>query len=88
MNSSQLYRTGTYGMEVLTLPRLYIPGVVIKQSSVTPVSIPKSGVLNVVIAWRAGAIFQKEGNELKWVVNAGHTGLRATNSNCYPATTA
>jgi Ca-activated chloride channel family protein len=70
MNTSQLYRTGTYDLEVLTLPRLYIPGVVIKQSGVTPVSIPRSGVLNVVASVAGpGAIFQKDGNELKWVVD-------------------
>lgn len=70
MNSSQLYRTGTYDLEVLTLPRLHIPGVVIKQSGVTPVSIPRSGVLNVVAKVAGpGAIFQKQGNELKWVVD-------------------
>ena len=70
MNSAQLYRTGTYDLEVLTLPRLYIPGVVIKQSGVTPVSIPRSGVLNVVASTAGpGAVFQKDGNELKWVAD-------------------
>jgi Ca-activated chloride channel family protein len=70
MNSSQLYRTGIYDLEVLTLPRLYIPGVVIKQSAVTPVSIPRSGVLNVVAAKAGpGAVFKKDGNALEWVVD-------------------
>jgi len=70
MNSAQLYRTGTYDLEVLTLPRLHITGVVIKQSGVTPVSIPRSGVLNVVAQVPGpGAIFQKKGNELLWVVD-------------------
>lgn len=70
MNTSQLYRTGSYDLEVLTLPRLYIPDVVIKQSGVTPVSIPRSGVLNVITtAPGPGAIFKKNGNELEWVVD-------------------
>ncbi|MBS1548123.1 MAG: VWA domain-containing protein [Bacteroidetes bacterium] len=70
MNSSQLYRTGSYDLEVLTLPRLYIPDVVIKQSGVTPVSIPRSGVVNVVAqSTGPGAIFKKNGNELEWVVD-------------------
>ena len=33
-----------------------------------------------------GAIFQKDGNELKWVVDLDPR-LRATSSACYPATT-
>ncbi|MCB0759791.1 MAG: hypothetical protein KDC01_15140, partial [Flavobacteriales bacterium] len=70
MNTSQLYRTGTYDLEVLTLPRLSIPNVVIRQSAVTPVSIPKSGVLNVIANVPGpGAIFQAVGNELVWVVD-------------------
>lgn len=70
MNTSQLYRTGAYDLEVLTLPRLYIPDVVIKQSGVTPVGIPRSGVLNVISKGPGpGAIFKKNGNELEWVVD-------------------
>lgn len=70
MNTSQLYRTGTYDLEVLTLPRLSIPNVVIRQGATTPVSIPKSGVLNVIAKVPGpGAIFQEIGNELVWVVD-------------------
>lgn len=70
MNSAQLYRTGTYDLEVLTLPRLSIPNVVIRQGATTPVGVPRSGVLNVVATEPGpGAIFQKKGNELLWVVD-------------------
>lgn len=70
MNTAQLYRTGTYDLEVLTLPRLLIPDVVIRQGGTTPVRVPRSGVLNVVAAEPGpGAIFQKKGNELVWVVD-------------------
>jgi Ca-activated chloride channel family protein len=70
MNTAQLYRTGTYDLEVLTLPRLRIPGVVIKQDEVTPVSIPKSGVVNILTkAPGPGGIFVKNGNALEWVVD-------------------
>ena len=70
MNSRQLYRTGTYDLEVLTLPRLLIPNVVVKQGTITPVGVPRSGILNVVAAQAGpGAIFQKKGNELVWVVD-------------------
>ena len=55
---------------MLTLPRLSIPNVVIRQGATTPVSIPKSGVLNVIAKVPGpGAIFQEIGNELVWVVD-------------------
>ncbi|MBS1938670.1 MAG: VWA domain-containing protein [Bacteroidetes bacterium] len=70
LNSRQLYRTGTYDLEVLTLPRLLIPNVVVRQGAVTPVAVPRSGVLNVVAARPGpGAVFLKKGNELEWVVD-------------------
>lgn len=70
MNSTQKYRTGTYDLEVLTLPRLLIPDVVIKQDATTPVRIPRSGVLNVLTNTPGpGAVFQKKGQELIWVVD-------------------
>jgi len=70
MNTTQLYRTGLYDLEVLTLPRLLIPNVEIKQSTTTPVSIPQSGVLNVITNTPGpGGIFQLDGEELKLVVD-------------------
>ncbi len=70
MNTAQLYRTGTYDLEVLTLPRLHIPDVVIKQGATTPVAIPRSGTLNLVAARPGpGGIFVKRGNELEWVAD-------------------
>jgi Ca-activated chloride channel family protein len=68
MNTSQLYRTGSYDLEVLTLPRLYIPEVVINQGGVTTVSVPRNGVANIIAGEAGpGGIFLKKGNELEWV---------------------
>jgi transketolase len=70
VNTRKLYRTGTYDLEFLTLPRLAIPDVVVKQSGTTPVRIPQNGTLNVVAgAPGFGAVFVKEGSELKWVID-------------------
>lgn len=70
MNTSQLYRTGTYDLEILTLPRTWIPGLAIRQDGPTPVSIPRSGTLNLIgKAPGPGGIFVKKGNELEWVVD-------------------
>lgn len=70
MNSSHPYRTGIYDLEILTLPRILIPDVVIKQSTTTPVRIPRAGVLNVVAGGPGpGAVFLKNGSELQHVVD-------------------
>lgn len=77
MNTSKRYRTGTYDLEILTLPRTYIPDVTIRQSTVTPVRIPRSGTLNVIGATSGfGAIFVKDGSELRWVVDLSSTDPR------------
>ncbi len=70
MNTSKRYRTGLYDLEILTLPRTMIPDVAIKQSATTPVRIPRSGTLNVNAASSGyGAIFVKDGSELRWVID-------------------
>ncbi len=70
MNTSKRYRTGTYDLEFLTLPRLLIPDVVIQQSRSTPVSVPQSGVLNVIASAPGfGAVFQIDGSDMKWVID-------------------
>ncbi len=70
MNSVKRYRTGTYDLEVLTLPRTYIPDVTIHQGTTTPVIIPQSGVLNVsASAPGPGAVFQRTGADLQWVID-------------------
>ncbi|HMN06862.1 MAG TPA: VWA domain-containing protein [Flavobacteriales bacterium] len=70
MNTSQLYRTGTYDLEVLTLPRVLVPDVLISQGKTTPVGIPRSGVVNIIAAKAGpGGIYLKKGNELEWVVD-------------------
>jgi Ca-activated chloride channel family protein len=43
--ATQQYLTGNYDLEVLTLPRLYIDSVVIRQSHTTLIEIPQPGIL-------------------------------------------
>jgi len=70
MGTTQRYRTGTYDLEVLTLPRTLIPDVRIEQGRTTDVAIPRPGVLNVQPARPGpGSIFQKEGDKLTWVAD-------------------
>jgi len=74
MNSTKKYRTGVYDLEILTLPRILIPDVNIRQSATTPVRIPRSGTLNLRGTTPGhGAIFAKDGSELRWVVDLSPT---------------
>ena len=74
MHTKDRYRTGSYELEFLTLPRLVVPDVTIRQSANTPVRIPQSGVVNVNCASPSyGAILLRKGDALEWVVDLDHT---------------
>jgi Ca-activated chloride channel family protein len=68
--TEEKYITGFYDLEVLSLPRIYIDDVEIKQSHTTTIEIPLPGI--AVIDKKAngyGGIYLIEENELKWVYN-------------------
>ena len=70
MGTTERYRTGTYDLEILTLPRMRIDDVMVKQGATTPVQIPQPGVLNAQLASAGdGAIFLKDGSNLVWVTD-------------------
>jgi Ca-activated chloride channel family protein len=68
--TTQRYRTGTYDLEVLTLPRLRIDAVRIEQGRNTDITIPRAGVLNVQPGIPGpGSVFAVRGNSLEWVAD-------------------
>lgn len=70
MGTTERYRTGTYDLEILTLPRMRINDVMVTQGGTTPVQIPQPGVLNTQLATPGdGAVFLKEGSSLVWVTD-------------------
>jgi Ca-activated chloride channel homolog len=69
-NTKVKYLVGTYELEILTLPRLKMKEVEIKQSYTTNIIIPESGVLNFSAGSSgSGAILVKEGSKLSSVTN-------------------
>jgi len=61
MNTTMKFLSGAYKLEVLTIPRMQIDPVNIKQSSTTTVKIEVPGVLNLVKTFAGyGAIFITE----------------------------
>jgi Ca-activated chloride channel family protein len=67
-NTTEKYIVGTYDLEVLTLPRMYINDVQIDQSKTTTVEIPKPGIVTV-IANNPGIsdIYVESDNRLEWI---------------------
>jgi Ca-activated chloride channel family protein len=69
-NTTEKYIVGKYDLEFLSLPRLRIEDVSIKQSYTTTVEIPQPGLVNVftsVVGY--GSIYIEEENKLKWIYN-------------------
>lgn len=66
INSKEKYITGTYELEVMTLPRMTIKNVKIDQSKTTDVQIPAPGILTLNKVFEAyGGIFMMEEKRMK-----------------------
>jgi Ca-activated chloride channel homolog len=64
------YILGKYDVEILTLPRIKIEDVEIKQSYTTTLQIPRPGVLTLFMASVGyGSLYLEKDNELQWVYN-------------------
>jgi Ca-activated chloride channel family protein len=64
------YITGNYDLEILTLPRMYVNDVNIKQSHTTKVFIPEPGIATFYLPSKGVAsIFLENENKLEWVCN-------------------
>jgi Ca-activated chloride channel homolog len=71
INRSENYLVGRYDIELPTLPRLYINNVKIDQSTVTTITIPRPGILNMIKgAPGYGSIYlMKSKKQEDWVCN-------------------
>ena len=65
-NTEQLYRTGKYDLEILTLPRLFIRGLELEQDQVTTFEIPAPGYVTFVHSHELiGSVFSSMDGELE-----------------------
>jgi Ca-activated chloride channel family protein len=79
MSESIKYITGKYDLEFLTLPRLKVDNVEIKQSSTTTVEIPTPGIALIIPSVRGyGSLFKEEDNKLTWIYNLNEEGEQET----------
>lgn len=70
VGTPEKYLVGTYDIEILTLPRIYISNLEIKQSAVLPVEIPSPGTVRLSFANPAyGSIMVIEDGKQKFVCN-------------------
>jgi len=69
-NESEKYLTGTYDLEILTVPRYTEYNVQINQSTTTKIEIPAPGLVSLNAPTQGvGSLYVQNGNELEWVLN-------------------
>ncbi len=69
-NQSEKYLIGTYDLEVLSLPRILIKDVEIKQSHTTTIEIPIPGIAVISKSVEGyGSLYVIEDNRMKWIYN-------------------
>lgn len=71
------YLIGKYDLEVLSLPRMYIKDVEIKQSYTTTVEIPMPGIAIIQPSMRGyGDIYTEDDNKLTWIYKLSEEGIQ------------
>ncbi len=73
MNTTEKYITGTYDLEILTLPRTYINAVKVDQSLIKIVELPNAGMLTVKCLDNGDGCILKDTKKLEWVCNLNST---------------
>jgi Ca-activated chloride channel family protein len=79
LEKTEKYLIGKYDLEVLTLPRIKLNAIEIKQSSINTIKIPGSGILQIQKPGEGwGSIYLEENNKLSWVFNIGNDAVTET----------
>jgi len=76
-NSTQKYLTGSYDLEINSIPRLVFKDVLVSQNKTTVIEIPAPGMLQLSLAKDIqGAIFQVKEGKMIWVMDIPTTSGR------------
>ena len=72
VNERGKYLTGKYDLEIPILPRIFVKGIEVKQSTTTTITIPVPGIVTLLMT-NPGycSIYVQRGSELEWVYNVG-----------------
>lgn len=81
INQKRKYLVGTYDVEILTLPRISIANLKIKQSETTSIKIPAPGLLTILNTNAVpifGSIHVERGQDLEWVCDINGNSVTET----------
>jgi Ca-activated chloride channel family protein len=79
VESTEKYITGKYDLEILTLPRMYVKGVKVTQSTTTTVTIPQAGEVTIFKSGPGpGSIFLDDNGKLEWVCTVDNNAVQLT----------
>jgi Ca-activated chloride channel family protein len=71
---TEKYIVGKYDLEILTLPRIKVSGVEIKQSTTNTVKVPAAGNVYIVKSGQGyGSIYLDDGKQMTWVYNLNNS---------------
>jgi len=70
VESTDKYIVGKYDLEILTMPRMYVKGVKVSESTTTTVNVPQAGYVSIT---KPGAgpisIYSEDGTKMVWLCN-------------------
>lgn len=73
------YIVGNYDLEILTLPRVIIKDVNLRQSHTTTIEIPQPGIASIMMnSVGFCSLFIEDNNELKWIYTLNENSLKET----------
>ncbi len=73
INSTEKYITGSYELEVLTLPRTYFKNISVQQSQTKTIEIPNAGMLTVKALENGDGCILTDTKTLEWVCNLNNS---------------
>lgn len=79
LNITEKYITGNYQVEILSMPRLIVDDVNIRQSHTTTLQVPEPGLATLISDVAGyGSIYVEKGEKLEWVYNLNTSVNRET----------
>lgn len=65
INTTENYITGSYDIELLTLPRQYYKNIRINQNQLTRIQLPSTGLVNILLPAKGyGGVYLKDGDKI------------------------
>ncbi|MGP8214180.1 MAG: vWA domain-containing protein [Bacteroidia bacterium] len=70
VESTDKYIVGKYDLEILTMPRMYVKGVKVSESTTTTVKIPQAGYVSITKPGPGPlSLYLDDGGKMQWVCN-------------------